>query len=63
MGRLTWEEAEALVERAHNPFPDLHPSMRIIPGTTHVSNPNSEFAQEFLRKVRQRGPEHDTHDK
>lgn len=63
MGKLTWEEAEALVERAHNPFPDLHPSMRILPGTTHVSDPNSKFAQEFLRKLRQRVLESDSQDK
>ncbi len=63
MGKLTWEEAEALVERAYNPFPDLHPSMRILPGSPHISNPNTKFAQEFLRKLRQRMTETESQSK
>ena len=52
MGRLTWEQARALVERGYNPY--LDPSIRIVKLPSVESPEAREFGEQFLKKLRQR---------
>ena len=54
MGRLTWEQARALVERGYNPYQHLDPSIRIVKLPSVESPEAREFGEQFLRKLRQR---------
>jgi hypothetical protein len=53
LGKLTWEQARALVAKAYQPAADLHPSIRPIKGSP-VATEDSDFARDFLQKIRQR---------
>jgi len=53
LGKLTWEQARALVARAYEPAPDLHPAIRPVKASP-LSTESSEFAREFLQKLRRR---------
>ncbi len=56
MGKLTWDEAVALVKRASRPWglvEDLDPSIQPVKGFGQAqSMENSEFAKRILRNVR-----------
>ena len=53
LGKLTWEQARALVAKAYQPEADLHPSIRPIKASP-VSTEDTDFAREFLKKLRRR---------
>lgn len=53
VGKLTWEQARALVAKAYQPAPDLHPSIRPIKASP-LSMEDSDFARDFLQKLRRR---------
>lgn len=53
LGKLTWEQARALVAKAYQPSPDLHPAIRPIK-TSPLLTEDSDFARDFLHKIRQR---------
>ena len=56
MRRLTWEEAQALVDRASRPWgwtENLHPSIRPVPSFGYSwSDEHSESARRLVRAVR-----------
>jgi hypothetical protein len=56
MGKLTWDEAVALVRRASRPWgmvEDLHPAIEPVKGFDQAqSRESSEFAKRILRNVR-----------
>jgi hypothetical protein len=53
LGKLTWEQARALVAKGYQPASDLHPSIRPIKASP-LSTEDSDFARDFLKKLRRR---------
>jgi hypothetical protein len=54
LGKLTWEQARALVERAYQPSADLHPALRPIKMSPVVTDEDSDFVRQFLQRLRRR---------